>query len=140
MARLDARWGHFWQRGQKWYHFDQGEPLKTYEASLEAGAIILAPVYGFLTAGAILLAPVEASFSADAVIVTTSSVTSSFSAGAVIAAMFRQQHDRGNAQHHDHDMDTVIVLAQALGVYVEGQDLHSVLASIVDRVSTLESS
>jgi hypothetical protein len=68
-----------------------------------------------------------------------------FSAGAYIVNPYRAQHDRGDgpasrAPHFDTDLDSIITLSKALGVYAEGQDLHSTLSSIVSRVSTLESS
>jgi hypothetical protein len=82
-----------------------------------------------ITASAILLREQVASFCLDAFIVNP----------------YRAQHDRGDgplsrSPHYDTDLDSVITLSKALGVYAEGQDLHSVLSSIVGRVSTLEGS
>ena len=50
----------------------------------------------------------------------------------------RSQHPRDEGPHIDDDLDAVIRLAEAIGVYTEGQSLHEVLVAIENRISTLE--
>jgi hypothetical protein len=62
----------------------------------------------------------------------------SFRADAYVVNPFRTQHPRDNTAHYDLDLDTFIVLAQALEVYPVGEDLHTVLTGILDRLDFLE--
>jgi hypothetical protein len=87
-----------------------------------------------------------ATFSADAVVMPTFSAmaikqsirSQSFNATAYVLNPFHVKHDRGNANHHDSDLDEAITLIGELGVYSSGLDLHSVLVGIVERITDLE--
>jgi len=146
MPRLDARWDNFWERGQVWYRFGlDGRPF-VIDGSVTASAVISAPALSSLTAHAIIFRAQIDSASLDAVIsaVFAGSVLNGFAADAFIVNPHRSQHDRGDgpasrSPHYDTDLDRVITLSKALGVYAEGQDLHTVLQGIVARVADLES-
>ena len=62
----------------------------------------------------------------------------SFSSDALIVNPFRSQHARDNTVHYDLDLDTFILLAQALEIYPAGDDLHTVLTGILGRLDYLE--
>ncbi len=62
----------------------------------------------------------------------------SLSADAYIVNPYRTQHPRDNTAQYDFDLDTVVTMAKAFDVYTEGEDLHSVLTSVVGRVTALE--
>lgn len=62
----------------------------------------------------------------------------SFNANSYIVNPYRTQHPRDNTAQYDFDLDTVITIAESLGMYANGQDLHSVLTSVVGRVTELE--
>ena len=62
----------------------------------------------------------------------------SIGTSAYIVNPYRATHDRGDGYHYDLDLDTVILIAQALGVYPLGTDLHTVLAGIFVRLRELE--
>jgi len=75
MARLDARWDNFWQRGQIWYGFDQDGPSGSPEvaSSFSADAVLQASVVGAFASDAVVLVPATGSFSGNAVVRQTAS-------------------------------------------------------------------
>jgi len=131
MPRLDVRWDNFWERGQVWYGFgSDGGPFVVGE-SITAAAIVRRAQVDFASLDAVLSA------------VFAGSTLRGLMADAFIVNPYRAQHDRGDgpnsrSPHFDRDIDTVVTLSKALGVYAEGQDLRSVLSSIVSRISALE--
>jgi hypothetical protein len=85
MARLDARWDNFWQRGQIWYGFDQDGPTGGAEevsSAFSVASIILAPVFGSVDASAVFRSTQAGSFDLAAVIQVAEEF--SVSAGAVL--------------------------------------------------------
>jgi len=50
----------------------------------------------------------------------------------------RQVHSRDNSVHRDTDYASIIQLASALGIYVKGADIYSVLRDIDARIVDLE--
>jgi hypothetical protein len=78
-------------------------------------------------------------FTFDAVLAGTVA-TKTFTLNAAIATPGRRQHSRGNEAHFDVDLDVVIVLAGALGIYPGGMTLHDLLIAIEARITALENS
>ncbi len=84
MARLDARWDNFWERGQAWYGFWQDGPAGqiTYESAFTADAVLGTAVSGSLTADALVLSQLASGLTSDAVL--TATTPGSFSGDAVV--------------------------------------------------------
>ena len=85
MARLDARWDNFWERGQTWYGFDQDGPVQiTYESAFTADAVARQTASGSLTSDAVLRGAWASSLATDAIVLREQA--SSFSADAVVVS------------------------------------------------------
>jgi hypothetical protein len=82
MARLDATWYHFWQRGQVWYNFDSGSGITTAESSFTADAVKRSTPSSGFTSNAVLGLTGTGSFTADAVLTSSLTETGSFQADA----------------------------------------------------------
>jgi hypothetical protein len=108
--------------------------MDTIEGSLDAKAVLRRVQDVSATADAVFMPK----FTAKAVISRYGYAVLS-SLDAYIEGPTRMQHDRGGSPHYDNDLDSVIVLATALGVYEKGMDVHSVLTAVVNRVAALES-
>jgi len=51
---------------------------------------------------------------------------------------YRTTHPRDNTAHYDYDLDTVIAIATAIGVYAQGATVHEVLTGIYARLAAIE--
>lgn len=106
--------------------------------SITADAAVSFLVFGDLTSGAIFRSPYIKTLGTAAAVFKVVGKSKSVAAGAHVIELPRSRHARDGDQHHDPDLDTVIVLATALDIYTSGMTVHDVLVEIEARLTALE--
>jgi hypothetical protein len=92
--------------------------------------------FGSITADATIYGTVLRSFTAAASTMLRRSGSTTIDA--FVSNPYRVRHDRGNSAHYHSDPDAVLYLADAIGVYEQGANVHDVLVAIYDRIAQLE--
>jgi hypothetical protein len=123
---------------------------RTSQQTTAADAILHKEHLPTSTADAVLVKRITASLAVDATIAIARSGswtanaykilrrTVGIAAGAFITLPPSSTHSRSGSQHWGNDLDTVIVLGMALGVYTPGMTVHEVLVAIDTRIAMLE--